>query len=85
MDIRSQVLLGYILIGIFLIVFNKQICITYEKFARSYTKFLRINNFFIFKIDEKNQKNFIFFSKFLIISFGILTILFGIISLFLFV
>ena len=78
MDVKSQVLFGYIIIGIFLIVFNKQICLSYINYVKAHNSFFRhINKYFIFRIDKKNEKNFVIYIRLFTISFGFLTIVFG--------
>lgn len=82
MDIRTNVLIGYVILGLILIIFNKQINNLYYKFVLFYTDKLNLSDLFVFKVNNRNKGSLMLYSRIFMIVFGIIIVLFSLYALF---
>lgn len=69
--ITNFVMYSYVLLGLFLIFFNKFIGAWVYKFTLLFTDKLKLSDLFIFRIDSKNKDSFFFLTRSFSIMFGI--------------
>ena len=63
MDSKSFILIGYSILGLIFILFNKQISDINYKLVLFYTNKLNLKDFFLYKINHKNKDSMRFLTR----------------------
>jgi len=63
--------IGYILLGMFFFLFNKQIGTWVYKLVLLFTDKLLLTNFFLFRINDSNRNSFYFLTRAFSVLFGL--------------
>lgn len=77
MDIKTNVLIGYFVLGLLMLIFNQSINKLYYKFVMFYTDKLSINQLFLFKVNHKNKGTILKLTRVFTIAFSSFILLFS--------